>query len=67
MSAIDIPGLSWSSPVVWNDHIFITTAISAGEEPMPIPGLYDPGEEQGNLRSSAVHRWIPYVKMPGSI
>ncbi len=57
---IDIPGLSWSSPVVWDDHIFITTAISAGEEPMPIPGLYDPGDEQGSLRSSAVHRWILY-------
>ena len=57
---IDIPGLSWSSPVVWDDHIFITTAISAGEEPMPIPGLYDPGDEQGSLRSSAVHSWILY-------
>ena len=25
----DIPGLGWSSPVVWDDHIFVTTAISA--------------------------------------
>ena len=22
---IDIPGVSWSSPIVWNDHIFVTT------------------------------------------
>jgi len=33
--SVDIPGLSWSSPVVWEDHIFVTSAISAGEEPPP--------------------------------
>jgi outer membrane protein assembly factor BamB len=57
---IDIPGLSWSSPVVWGDHIFVLSAVSAGEEPQPIPGLYDPGEEQGSERSSAEHRWMVY-------
>ena len=25
-----IPGLGWSSPVVWNEHVFLTSAISAG-------------------------------------
>ena len=29
---IDIPGLSWSSPIVWGDHIFVTTAISAADD-----------------------------------
>jgi hypothetical protein len=24
----DIPGRGWSSPVVWGDHLFITTAIN---------------------------------------
>ena len=57
---IDIPGQSWSSPVVWGDHIFVTSAISAGEEPAPIPGLYDPGDDNGATRSSAVHRWVMY-------
>ena len=57
---IDIPGLSWSSPVVWEDTIFVTSAISAGEEPDPIPGLYDPGEENGATRSSQSHRWVVY-------
>src|SRR5262245_4038033 len=28
-----IPGLGWSSPIVWDDHIIITSAISAGKEP----------------------------------
>ena len=25
---IDIPGRSWSSPVVWGDHVFVVTAIN---------------------------------------
>jgi len=27
----DIPGESWSSPIVWNDHIFLTTATGDGK------------------------------------
>ena len=56
----DIPGLGWSSPVVWDDHIFLTTALSDGEERAPIPGLYDPGADSGAIRSSASHRWLVY-------
>ncbi len=56
----DIPGLGWSSPVVWDDHIFVTTAISAGEERSPQPGLYDPGADHGATRSNASHRWLVY-------
>jgi outer membrane protein assembly factor BamB len=56
----DVPGLSWSSPVVWEDHIFITSAISAGDEPAPIPGLYDPGDDNGSRRSVQEHRWVVY-------
>ena len=59
---IDIPGLSWSSPVVWDDHIFVTTATSAAddEEVQPIPGLYDPGEHNGSVPATAEHRWMVY-------
>ena len=56
----DIPGLGWSSPVVWNDHIFLTTAVSSGEERAPQQGLYDPGADHGATRSSASHRWLVY-------
>ena len=58
----NIPGLGWSSPIVWNDHVFITSAISAGQEPAPIPGLYDRGDEYDRTRiqSSAQHRWVVY-------
>ena len=53
----DIPGLGWSSPVVWDDHIFITTAISSGQEAAPVPGLYD---EHDHIKAAAVNRWVVY-------
>ena len=56
----DIPGLSWSSPVAWDDHIFITSAISAGDEPAPVKGLYDPGDDNGSRSSTNEHRWMLY-------
>ena len=58
--SVDLPGLGWSSPVVAGDHIFVTSAISAGEELQPVPGLYDPGDEFGKQRSTAEHGWLVY-------
>ena len=26
-----IPGQGWSSPIIWDDHVFVTTAISSGQ------------------------------------
>ena len=37
-----IPGLGWSSPVIWGDRIFLTTVVSEGEEEEPRMGLYFP-------------------------
>jgi outer membrane protein assembly factor BamB len=54
----DIPGLGWSSPVVWNDHIFVTSAVSTGQEVAPIKGLYDPNAQYGKTKSTAVQRWV---------
>ena len=54
----DIPGLGWSSPIVWDDHVIVTTAISEGEEPQPVKGLYDPGAEHGKRDAVASHRWV---------
>jgi outer membrane protein assembly factor BamB len=56
----DIPGLSWSSPVVWDDHIIVTSAISAGQEATPEKGLYDPGDQHGKTRSTFLNRWMVY-------
>jgi outer membrane protein assembly factor BamB len=54
---IDIPGLGWSSPIVWDDHIFITSAISEGKEKPPVPGLYD---EHDHVPAAAEQRWVVY-------
>jgi outer membrane protein assembly factor BamB len=52
-----IPGLGWSSPIVWDDHIFLTSAISDGKEPPPAPGLYD---EHDHVKASAPQHWMVY-------
>jgi outer membrane protein assembly factor BamB len=53
----DIPGLGWSSPVVWDDHVFLTSAISEGKEAAPVPGLYD---EHDHVKAAAAQRWMVY-------
>ena len=55
-----IPGQSWSSPVVWEEHVFVVTAISSGTEPAPMPGLAEPNPDSGWMKSSAMHRWVVY-------
>lgn len=57
---IDVPGQGWSSPVVWNDHVFVTTAISSAREPTPIRGFADPTADNGSMRSTAAQRWMLY-------
>ena len=52
-----IPGLGWSSPVIWGDHVFLTSAVSAGKEEQPVVGLYD---EHDHISANGVHRWVVY-------
>ena len=37
-----IEGLGWSSPVIWGDHVFLTTVTSDGVTQEPRMGLYLP-------------------------
>jgi outer membrane protein assembly factor BamB len=53
-----IPGMGWSSPIIWGDRIFLTTVVSAGEVEAPKKGLYFGGERH-NI-SQAEHRWMVY-------
>ncbi len=53
----NIPGLGWSSPIVWDGHIIVTSAISAGHEKPPAPGLYD---EHDHIKADAEQRWMVY-------
>ena len=53
-----IPGRGWSSPIVWGDRVFITSAIQEEGEPEPVKkGLYLFGER---LPSKKRHRWVVY-------
>ena len=36
----DVPGRGWSSPIVWGQQVFLTTAVNSGELEQPIKGLY---------------------------
>jgi outer membrane protein assembly factor BamB len=51
-----IPGIGWSSPVVWGDHIFVSTVVNTTQQEPPKPGLY-----LGDWPASpAPHRWMVY-------
>jgi outer membrane protein assembly factor BamB len=54
---VPIPGLGWSSPIVWDDHVFLTAAISEGKEQAPVAGLYD---EHDHIKAAAVHHWTVF-------
>ncbi len=53
-----VPGTGWSSPVVWNDTIFMTSVVRTAEGEPPRPGLYL-GGERGTPRD--LHRWMLYA------
>jgi outer membrane protein assembly factor BamB len=53
---VPVPGIGWSSPVVWGDHIFITTVVNTTQQEAPKPGFY-----LGDWPASpAPHRWMVY-------
>jgi outer membrane protein assembly factor BamB len=55
---IDIPGRAWSSPIIWGEKIFITSAVSQTEAEMPKKGLYLGGNR--DKPSDIMHRWMVY-------
>jgi outer membrane protein assembly factor BamB len=64
---INVPGRSWSSPVVWGDHVFITTAINTVETETLLPvASYVSRSNGGTMtfmdvsKPSASHRWVVY-------
>ena len=52
-----IPGLGHSSPVIWTDRIFITTAISGSGEDYLKVGLYGDGDA---VEDNSVHEFKVY-------
>ena len=54
----EIPGWSWSSPVVWGHRVFLTTVVSDQEYEKPKKGLY---LGQGRRKPpQGVHHWLVY-------
>ena len=61
-----IPGLAHSSPVVWGNRIFVTTAVSSDPKASFRPGLYGDGDAS---KDRSIHRWMIYAldKQSGKI
>jgi outer membrane protein assembly factor BamB len=51
---IEIPGLGLSSPVIWDNKLFITTAVSQSDKAGYKPGLYG---DVTPVQDSSVHDW----------
>jgi outer membrane protein assembly factor BamB len=54
---VEIPGLGLSSPVIWDNKIFITSAISQADRDGFKPGIYG---DISPVRDSSVHEWKVY-------
>jgi len=54
----DLPGRGWSSPIVWEGRIFLTSVINQGTSEEPKKGLYFGGDRPDPPES--VHQWMVY-------
>ena len=54
---IDMPGMGISSPAIWGDRLFITSAVSAADNAGFKPGLYG---DVTPVNDSSVHEWKVY-------
>jgi outer membrane protein assembly factor BamB len=65
---IDIPGRSWSSPVVWGDHVFVITAVNTRQpiQPLNPVSTYLARSLGGTMSGADIskptdeHRWTLY-------
>ena len=53
-----IPGLAHSSPIVWGDRVFVTTAISSKGNASFKPGLYGDGDASDD---TSTQKWVLYA------
>ena len=61
-----VPGLGLSSPVVWGEKLFITTAVSESDDEGFKTGMYG---SIGSVDDESVHKWMIYCldKNTGSL
>ncbi len=62
----DVPGLGLSSPVIWDNKLFITTAVSKADKSGLKPGIYG---DVTPVNDSSVHDWkvLCYDKNNGKL
>lgn len=53
-----IPGLAHSSPIVWGDKVFVTSAVSSDPNATFRPGLYGDGDAS---KDTSQHKWMLYA------
>jgi outer membrane protein assembly factor BamB len=53
-----IPGLAHSSPIVWGDRVFVTSAVSTDPKATFRPGLYGDGDASSDR---SPQRWMLYA------
>ncbi|MCY4658461.1 MAG: PQQ-binding-like beta-propeller repeat protein [Acidobacteria bacterium] len=55
-----IPGLGWSSPIVWGDRVFVTTVVADEDYEGPRTGLYLPagGADTPPDPPPGTHHWL---------
>jgi len=53
-----IAGLGHSSPIIWGNRLFVSTAISGVEKPELKVGLYG---DIGSVQDASSHRWVVYA------
>jgi outer membrane protein assembly factor BamB len=51
--------MGWSSPIVWNDQIFVTSVVKEGPRQLPPGGFYGGGG--GSFVVPGEHRWVLYA------
>lgn len=56
---VDVPGVGWSSPIVWGGKIFLTAVIAADSKEAPKKGLYFGGNRESLPTDE--HRWMLYA------
>ena len=53
-----IPGLGHSSPIVWGDRVFVSTAVGGAGKPELKVGLYG---DIASVNDTSDHKWIVYA------
>ncbi len=58
---VDVPGLGWSSPIVWGNRVVVTTCVNTGTTTEPRKGLYLEDVDANKYpKDTDKHEWKVY-------